>query len=471
MDDVLVNFIQILRRCGLRVAVSESLDGARAATVVGLEQREAFKAGLRASLVKRTRDIQLFDQIFDAYFTDTPSDMPLEERFGHGLPQPGESGDDEYDEAMRRAMEEMNGLSDITQALLQGNVQIITEEMMKHMRPDQLAHLRSMLQSGQVARIVLDKMGWQRIQREISKLIQQLRWQGDYEAAQRVRERLDELEELFPKWVEREVEDAVEKQLQTEPPPPAQAHDLQFKDFSRYTEAENEAMEEAVEQLARRLRRDWSRRAKQGGSRRLDVPRTLRAAMSTFGVPVELRWKQRRRNRLNIVVLCDVSSSVRNASRFMLQLVYSLQQQRGRVRSFVFIGDLDEVTETFERNNIDEAVRIATSEANITYWAHSNFGNSFRMFLDNHGDALSSRTTVLVLGDGRNNWHDPQLDAVQEIQERARKVIWLNPEGEWGWGNGDSIAPLYGRYCDRMVECRNLAQLTEIIEYLMETTA
>jgi uncharacterized protein with von Willebrand factor type A (vWA) domain len=193
--------------------------------------------------------------------------------------------------------------------------------------------------------------------------------------------------------------------------------------------------------------------------------------MGTFGVPLELRWKQKRRNRLNLAVLCDVSSSVRNASRFMLQLVYSLQQQRGRVRSFVFIGDLDEVTQTFERNKIDEAVRIATSEANIIYWAHSDFGRAFSEFLDKYGDALTSRTTVIVLGDGRSNMYDPQIEAVQEIHERARKFIWLNPESEWGWGTGDSIAPLYARYCDRMIECRNLAQLTQAIEYLMETTA
>jgi uncharacterized protein len=471
MDDVLVNFVQILRRVGLRVSLSESLDGTRAATAVGLGDRATFKAALRASLVKRTKDIPLFDEVFDAYFTDNPSDIPIEERFGHGLPKPGESGDDEYDEALRQAMEEMGGLSEMAQALLQGNVQVITEEMLRHMSPEQLAQLQSMLQRGQIVRMVLDKMGWEKLQREIMELIQQLQRQGNFEAAYRVRERLWELQELFPKWVASEVNERAEKQLQTQRPPTPQAHDLRFKDFARYTEAEIQVMEDVVEQLARKLREDWSRRAKQGGSRRLDVPRTLRAAMGTFGVPVELRWKQKRRNRMNLAVLCDVSSSVRNASRFMLQLVYSLQQQRGRVRSFVFIGDLDEVTNTFERNNIDEAVRIATSEAGITYWAHSDFGRAFREFLDNHGDALSSRTTVIVLGDGRSNMYDPQIDAVQEIHERARRFIWLNPESEWSWGTGDSIAPLYARYCDRMLECRNLDQLEQAIEYLMETTA
>lgn len=470
MDDVLINFIQILRRCGLRVSVSESLDGARASSAIGLEKRESFRAALRASLIKKTKDIPLFDAIFDAYFTDTPSDIPIEEMFGHGLPKPGEGDDADFDEAMRRAMEEMGGVDDMTQALLQGNVQFITAEMLQHLTPEQLAQLRNMLQRGQLVRFVLDKLGWERAQQQMRELIEQLMRQGDYEAAQRVQARLWELQELFPKWVASEVTERAQKQLQPERQRAPQAQDMLNKDFSQYTDAEVQAMEEVIEQLARRLREDWSRRAKQGGRKRLDVPRTMRAAMATSGVPMELRWKQKRRNRLNLAILCDVSSSVRNASRFMLQLVYSLQQQRGRVRSFVFIADLAEVTETFEREQIDEAVRIATSEAGIMYWAHSDFGRAFREFLDNHGDALSSRTTVIVLGDGRCNWYDPQTEAVQAIQERARKFIWLNPENQWQWGTGDSYAPLYARHCDLMVECRNLAQLTEAIEYLMATT-
>ena len=239
------------------------------------------------------------------------------------------------------------------------------------------------------------------------------------------------------------------------------------KPFAQYSDAEIRAMEEIIDQLAQRLRHDWARRATAGGQRRLDMARTMRSSMATFGVPLELHWKQRKRNRLNLVVLCDVSSSVRNASRFMLQLVYSLQQQRGRIRSFVFIGDLDEVTDSFARNHIDEAVEQATSGAAITYWAHSDFGRAFRQFIDEYGDALGSRTTVIVLGDGRSNFYDPQLDALQAINERSRQLIWLNPEQEEMWGWGDSIAPLYARHCDRMVECRNLAQLTQIVTALV----
>src|SRR5690606_33604204 len=128
--------------------------------------------------------------------------------------------------------------------------------------------------------------------------------------------------------------------------------ELEKKEFARFTEDEIRAMQDLVEQLARKLREDFSRRTKRGGTKRLDVSKTLRQAMSTQGVPMELVFRENRRNKLRLAVLCDVSSSVRNASRFMLQLVHSLQQQRGAVRSFVFISDIDEVSDFFTRNSV-----------------------------------------------------------------------------------------------------------------------
>ena len=125
-----------------------------------MKDRGVLKAALRSSLVKKTKDIPLFDEIFDAYFTDKPNDIPIEERFGHGL-KSGE-GDEEFDEAMRRALEQMGGLDELTEALLQGNIQFITAEMLQHMSPEQLAELQTMFQRGQLVRLVLDKMGWQK---------------------------------------------------------------------------------------------------------------------------------------------------------------------------------------------------------------------------------------------------------------------------------------------------------------------
>lgn len=473
MDDVLVGFVQALRAAGLRVSSSEALDAFQAATHTGLRDRTIMKAAMRAALVKRQRDIPVFDEIFDRYFSPSVEPMPFP---GMGQGQEGEQDPqqylkehEEFMQRLREAMERMGRkpLDRLTEALMAGDVTVITAEMLEHMTPEQLQQLENMLQRGRLTRFILDEMGWQRMQAEMIELVRDLQQAGEFELAQKVRERLWELQELFPKWVANQVNDAYEK-MNANPQQPV-SNDLRQKEFARFTENEIRAMEEIVDQLARTLREDFSRRMRRGGFKRLDVSKTLRASYKTAGVPMELVFKERRRNKLRLAILCDVSSSVRNASRFMLQLVYSLQQQRGRVRSFVFIADVDEVSEFFERNSIDSAVEMATGEANIRYWAHSDFGNTFAQFLDEYGEALNSRTTIIILGDGRSNFYDPQVDALAEIRQRSRQVVWLNPESQWSWGSGDSIIDLYAHECDVLTECRNLEQLTQVMEHLTQT--
>lgn len=474
MDDALIGFVQVLRAAGLRVSSSESLDGVSAATLTGVGHREQFKAALRAALIKRHQDRDTYDLLFDLYFSgNSEKARQLAQQLGGQGREGSEGGERPSEEQMRRLQALMNQLglrplSDLSQALLAGNVQVITAEMLKHLSPEQLEQLQSMLQRGQLTRYVLDQMEWNKIQNELMNLARQLQQAGEFEMAQQVRNRLWELQELFPKWVAQEVNDAIERRSPLRQRP-AQKGELEKKEFARFTEDEVRAMQSLVDQLARKLREDFSRRMRSGGTRRLDVTKTLRAAMPTQGVPMELVFREKRRNKLRLAVLCDVSSSVRNASRFMLQLVYSLQKQRGAVRSFVFISDVDEVSDFFERNSVDAAVEMATSAADIKYWSHSDFGEAFRQFNERYGDAINSRTTVLILGDARSNFFDPCIDSLRDIATRARQTIWLNPESVWGWNTGDSIVHIYEPEVDMMVECRNLEQLTQIMDHLTKT--
>jgi len=470
VDDVLVGFVHTLRAAGLRVSSSEALDAFLALQQTGLRDRTAVKAALRAALVKRQEDIPLFDELFERYFSPNVEPIPFPQ--GDGGEEPaGERRLKPHEAFMRQLREAMQRLGlppldRLTEALLAGNVTVITAEMLRHLTPEQLQQLENLLQRGQVTRYVLDRMGWHRIQAQLIQLARELQQAGEFELAQQVRQRLWELQELFPRWVAQQVQEAAGRMA---PPDERRRHltkSLMDKEFTRYTEEDVRAMEAVVQQLAQKLRDDVARRMRRGGIKRLDVSRTLRASYGTAGVPIELFFKERRRNKLRLAVLCDVSSSVRNASRFMLQLVYSLQQQRGHVRSFVFIADVDEVTEFFERNSLEAAVEMATGEANIRYWAHSDFGRVFRQFLDEYADALTKRTTVIVLGDGRSNFFDPQVEALAEIRRRARRLIWLNPESQWAWGTGDSIIDLYAPECDLLVECRNLRQLAQVMDHL-----
>ncbi|MFQ5342385.1 MAG: VWA domain-containing protein, partial [Anaerolineae bacterium] len=427
MHRVLTEFVQTLRRSGLRVSSSETLDGLVAADIAGIDDRERMRAALRAAMVKRNRDIPTFDAIFDRFF-GLQGELPL---LGQSLSGQGGPGDERFpldqsdlERAIQLAQEALDELgrqiSDLTEALLRGDMPEVMARLAAAMQESRASQMGNPLQRGRMTQEILNRLDWSRVVSEMQALIRALAAMGEDELAQLLRGRARDVQELFPRWVAEEVASGFDRRNPEWRPPIGRA--LAQKDFSEFTEAEIEAMSRQVDLLARKLRDDLSRRRQSGGRKRLDVSRTLRRSMKTAGVPMELMFREPRPSRLRLAVLCDVSSSVRNASRFMLQLVYSLQQQRGRIRSFVFISDLTEVSDFFERNPLDAAVQMALSEADIPYWAHSNFGRAFRIFLDEYGDAINTRTTVLVLGDGRSNFHDPQLDSLATIRQRARRL-------------------------------------------------
>jgi uncharacterized protein with von Willebrand factor type A (vWA) domain len=200
---------------------------------------------------------------------------------------------------------------------------------------------------------------------------------------------------------------------------------------------------------------------------RFDIKRTLRTNLSNGGVPFKLRFERRKREKPQILIMCDVSDSVRNASRFMLQFVYSLQDLYSRVRSFVFVSDIGEVTESFRTNDVKEALDVALKGDVINVYAHSDFGRSFRNFVNDHIGAVNKRTTVIILGDARNNYNLPHDWCLREIKQRARRIIWLNPESRNTWGFGDSEMERYAIHCDLVEECRNLNQLYRVIDQLV----
>ena len=190
------------------------------------------------------------------------------------------------------------------------------------------------------------------------------------------------------------------------------------------------------------------------------------AGLAAMGLRV-LRFDDRQREKPRVVILCDVSDSVRNVSRFMLQFVYSLQDLYSKVRSFIFVSELGEVTQLFEDNSIHEALDLALRGNVINVYAHSDFGRAFRTFHREHLNALNRRTTVIVLGDAQNNYNVPHEWVIRDIKQRAKQVIWLNPENRMTWGFGDSEMDRYAPHCTMVEECRNLNQLYRVIDRLV----
>ena len=240
------------------------------------------------------------------------------------------------------------------------------------------------------------------------------------------------------------------------------------KSFYHLSEDEIRRMREVVERLAQKIKNILSIRKRRLKRGKLDLHQTLRRNMSHGGIPFELVFKQRKKDRPKLVILCDVSSSVANVSRFMLQFVYSLQEAFTRIRSFVFVSDLGEVTQLFQDADISRAIERALEGGDvINVYTRSNFGHAFHLFWQNHLAAIDKKTTVLLLGDARNNYNDPRAWCLRDIHLKAKNVVWLNPESPSAWGFGDSVMDKYLPHVDVAEECRNLRQLSGVIDRLL----
>ena len=243
--------------------------------------------------------------------------------------------------------------------------------------------------------------------------------------------------------------------------------DLGEKAFSSFTREEVEEMREAIDRLVRKLKNIVSRRFAVRDRGNLDVKKTLRASAKYDGVPLDIQYRRKSLRKSRIVTLCDVSGSVWAAARFMLNLVYSLQDCFDKVNSFVFIDQLTNVTGIFEEQDISEAIRIVMEEADVHYSAPTDYGETLRNFKRDYMDLLTKKTTLIIVGDGRSNYMNPEDAILGAMRERCRRVIWLNPEPEKLWGTGDSEIRTYLRHCHEVRACRNVNQLFTFIEELV----
>jgi uncharacterized protein with von Willebrand factor type A (vWA) domain len=241
---------------------------------------------------------------------------------------------------------------------------------------------------------------------------------------------------------------------------------LLHKPIYKITQDEIKEMHDLIRRFGQKLKNKISlrkKRVKHGGP---DIKRTLRASVRYGGMPFRIFLRDRRIERPRLVVLCDISGSVSQYSRFMLLLTHTLQGLFSKVRSFAFISNMVEITPLFTEMDPERALNTIFSDTNFTYGWGSNYGRCFEQFIHDYSDSLTGKTTVLILGDGRNNYQDPGLRAFITIKERSRNILWLNPDKKHLWNWADSIAYLYGEYCDTMKEVNNFLDLSEFIDKL-----
>jgi uncharacterized protein len=458
-------FVAALRGAGLPVSPVEGLDAVRAMAVIDLADRESLRAAYAGTVVKSPAHRPAFDTLFDLWFPPVIGPGGL----GSGSGAPPDATPDAgpgVSAAARRFDPELTALRDrLAERLLAGDdagLRELARTAVTRYGRAPAAPGRQSWFSYSVLRALSPETLMARLLREVLAG-QERGGMAERVARQTLTARIARFEEMVAADVRRRIaeESGIERIARATVRPP-----LEQLDFLRVTRADLAALRRAVYPLARRLATRLAARQRHGRRGRLDFRRTMRSSLSTGGVPVVTQHRPPRPHRPELVVICDISDSVASFAHFTLLLTFALREQFTKVRAFAFIDTLDEITKFFAPGtDVVDAMTRLTREANVTRLSgRTNYGHAIEVFAERYAaDALTPKTSLLVLGDARSNYGPLATRTLTGIVDRARHAYWLNPEPRRDWDTADSAASTYGEIMP-MYECRNVAQLTEFIQ-------
>ena len=484
MLEILTGFVEELRAAGLPVSLTETLDAASAIEQVAIGDRAVLRSALAATLVKSSAHLEAFATVFDVYFSatrraaatvpehgaaDDGSDGPgpwsvTEEGSSKWRGSPVTADDLEIDEALDAALRSGDPAA-LTRA---ARLAVALYAGFERGRPVGIAYylyktLHGLDIENRLARL-MEAVGDAAVDDE-RRLGMPAGPLGDRLVADELASRADALRRL----VEAEIRGLLVDERGSVAVARTQRRTLvEDVDFMHATRDELIRMRRTLYPLSRLLAARLAKRRRRGRAGSLDFRATIRRSLSTGGVPLEPRFRSARPAKPEIVVIADVSGSVATFARFTLHLVHAISSQFSAVRTFVFVDGIDEVSRIFARSpTIDAAIARVAAEADVVHLdGHSDYGHAFGVFAQRWAREVTSRTSVVVLGDARSNYHDPGAEQLAAVARRARHVYWLNPEPRPYWGTGDSVVDAYRPVVDEMVECRNLRQLERFVECL-----
>ncbi|MDG2427948.1 MAG: VWA domain-containing protein [Acidimicrobiales bacterium] len=474
---LLSGFIEELRNAGLPVSLTENLDAMEAVTHIPIEDREAFKYALGATLVKNHSHWRAFEVVFEVYFSlrgpeyeifdgDTSADAPVEDDAEMSGEAQASGGGGGMSALTPEQLAEM-----LFKALMQGD-----DAMLRALARQAVIRFAGMEPGRPVGGTYYLYRTLRNLDLDglLDRLMEATRDDapGDLSPLEERLER-DEFNDRMDR-LKQEIESEIRRRLVADRGVEAMAKTLRKPlpedvDFMHASREEMVNLRKAIYPLTRKLAVRLARKRRHGRKGPLDFRNTMRHSLSYGGVPAEPKFRFPRPAKPEIMVVADISGSVAAFARFTLHLVYALSGQFSKVRSFVFIDGLDEVTRFFDGvEDIGEAVHRVNTEADVVWVdGHSDYGHAFGVFWEKYGKEVGPKTTVLVLGDARNNYHASQSWIIKELKHRARKVFWLNPEPRAYWDTGDSIVGEYGTWCEGVFEVRNLRQLEAFVENLV----
>jgi uncharacterized protein with von Willebrand factor type A (vWA) domain len=453
MVSLVLRFVASARAAGLRASTSELLDCLSHLERVDLLDESQFRSVLQANFAKSRREQMHFERLYQLFFYERRQHPSIARSVALADPI----------QAVLQALAPPAGSDLLLQALLDflggnptallGQVPAAGQRQGGH---GGTAAARRLMLAGRIDALE------EALTAALAGRRAELGWEERRDLLEHFQDRLDSARQLLeqPPRARADTDRQVRSYRQ-------HLDDLGEIHFASLTPREVEAMREVVEQLVRRLKDKVSRRRAAGRRGPLDVKKTLRRAVACEGVPFEVFYRRRPKRKAKIVVLCDVSGSVWSAARFMLNMLYSLQECFTQVRSFIFVSGVAEVTNVFEDHEINPAIDKILKEADIDYNAATDYGRTFREFRQNYMDILNKKTTLIVIGDGRSNYTDPEVSILEAMRGRSRRLVWLNPETEQFWATGDSEMRALAAVCDTVRPCQNLKQLTDFITSLV----
>ncbi|TLH71412.1 vWA domain-containing protein [Mycolicibacterium phocaicum] len=460
----LVGFVEALRKVGINVGPSETVDAGRVMATLGLGDRMVLREGLACAVLRRPDHRETYNALFDLWFPAAMGDRAVLELDDEEDPEnrPDRIPPEDV-EGMRSALIDL--LSDADMANLDDRLMAMIAQIV-----DAYGKYNSSRGPSYSSYQALKAMGLDQLEGKL--LAGLLAPYGDEPtptqeqiAKAMAAKRISQLRHMVESETKRRTAEQIGRDHVQTYGIPQLAENVEFL---RASGDQLRQMRNVVAPLSRTLATRLAARRRRSHAGQIDLRKTLRKSMSTGGVPIDVVLKKPHPARPELVVLCDVSGSVAGFSHFTLMLVHALRQQFSRVRVFAFIDTTDEVTELFGPDaDLAVAVQKITREAAVyTRDGHSDYGHAFVSFMDKWPNALSPRTALLVLGDGRNNYRNPQADLLAHMVSASRHAHWLNPEPKHLWGSGDSATAKYQDVIT-MHECRSAKQLASVIDNLL----
>ena len=449
MVDFLRDFIHILRSSDLRVSTSESIDAMNVVSEIGLEDRSLLKHSLSFSLAKTLREKEIFSECFDNFFEENYMNLSEDNSFQKNNEKDSKINDPVILDNNENSLEELYNNSDRTSLMT---------AMALAARDANLQDIRLFTQVGMFTRKIFDEMGLEKLNNEI--------FQASREGNNKREEKLKNIRESL----RLEIREYIENQVKLRTSNTGKKLREDALSQMRLTQADRsdyKIMSDIIKKMARRLISVHSRRKRKAQRGLLDIRSTIRANQEYDGILFETIWKKTKVDRPKIVALCDVSGSVANVSRFFLMFLHSLTEILPNVRTFAFSNKAGEVTDLFENKDIEVA---AAETLLLNGGGSTDYGQAFvdlEGLLENN---IDRKTTVIILGDARSNYGDPRCDVLKTIQEKSKRILFLNPEPKSVWGTGDSEMLRFVPYCSKSKVCSSLFDLERVVDDMLRSS-